>query len=1087
MKRGSGRLIRLFLAGVLALGLAPLPAFGQQPDASGDAAVGAAQTPAGGISFVYLDEEAPEPGGVQSVVVAFADEDAGFASAVLRGSLPDGTPFSVACNRQAEGAALFTLEGLEAGLYTLEAVELAGEGGAALGSQQLVSEEGQPYSFAVAPSADGAFDQDGATAEDVLTYASDGFGDVAAVSSTLLDGTDGIAQAVEEAACAAASAEPSFEAGIMTLSGGDSSALGRASAGTREVVVAIDPGHGGSEPGAVASGLREADLTWEIAQACVARLKELGIKTYVTRAKNECPGLTERVERAVDAGASAFVSIHLNSATASSANGAEVWYPNKSSYRYDIHEQGLELSTAILKKLTALGLTNRGAKVKDATAEDGDEPETYPDNGGVADYYTVINEARRNNIVGIIVEHCFITNNAEALRLRDPQFVKSLGVADAEGIAQSVENGVISPALPKPGENDGSNPKDQWEKRGSTWYRFGPDGKLVVGWADIGGARYHFGEDGAMDTGWRQIDGGWYWFEEWGGMATGWTWVGDRCFYLDPETGRMLSSRNAVVEGTYYAFDASGAWIDGEDGWQYGSGGWYWLEDGTVRTGWLSLWGNWYWLDSQTGVMASGWKQVGGAWYWMDASGAMETGWLHLGSTWYHLAASGAMDEGWLRLNGAWYYLNPGSGAMAEGWRQMGGARYYLNPGSGAMAEGWKLVGGTWYYLDPGSGAMAEGWKRVNGAWYYLNPGSGAMATGWKRVGGTWYLLDGSGAMESGWQHVGGSWYLLGDEGDGSMRTGWQYRDGNWYLLGDAGDGAMKTGWQKVNGKWYLLGEAHDGAMKTGWQKVGSTWYLLGGPGDGAMRIGWQNVAGEWYYLDASGAMATGSRTINGVVRNFGGNGACQNPPAEPALEPLPEEVQDPQPEESLLTIMGPPTASVDQMVQAYMRTNAAYPAEALSRGGAPTVRDFCQIVYDEAVAEGVRPEVVYCQVMHETGNLKFGGDVKIEQYNFAGLGATGGGNPGNSFKDVRTGIRAQVQHLKCYACAEPLNQEKVDPRWWDALRGTAVYVQHLGIQENPNTVRNEDGTIATGRGWATAKNYGYTLANSIKLYFGVE
>ena len=43
------------------------------------------------------------------------------------------------------------------------------------------------------------------------------------------------------------------------------------------------------------------------------------------------------------------------------------------------------------------------------------------------------------------------------------------------------------------------------------------------------------------------------------------------------------------------------------------------------------------------------------------------------------------------------------------------------------------------------------------------------------------------------------------------------------------------------------------------------------------------------------------------------------------------------------------------------------------------------------------------------------------------------------------------------------------------------------GLYVSQQLSRNEDGTIATGRGWATAKNYGYTLANSIKLYFGVE
>ena len=76
----------------------------------------------------------------------------------------------------------------------------------------------------------------------------------------------------------------------------------------------------------------------------------------------------------------------------------------------------------------------------------------------------------------------------------------------------------------------------------------------------------------------------------------------------------------------------------------------------------------------------------------------------------------------------------------------------------------------------------------------------------------------------------------------------------------------------------------------------------------------------------------------------------------------------------------------------------------------------------EEADAEGVRGEVVFEQAMLETGWLQFGGDASAGQFNFSGLGTTGGGVAGNSFPDVRTGIRAQVQHLKAYASSEELN-----------------------------------------------------------------
>ncbi len=45
---------------------------------------------------------------------------------------------------------------------------------------------------------------------------------------------------------------------------------------------------------------------------------------------------------------------------------------------------------------------------------------------------------------------------------------------------------------------------------------------------------------------------------------------------------------------------------------------------------------------------------------------------------------------------------------------------------------------------------------------------------------------------------------------------------------------------------------------------------------------------------------------------------------------------------------------------------------------------------YEEATAEGVRPEVAFAQAMKETGWLQYGGDMQITQYNFAGIGTDG-------------------------------------------------------------------------------------------------
>lgn len=168
--------------------------------------------------------------------------------------------------------------------------------------------------------------------------------------------------------------------------------------------------------------------------------------------------------------------------------------------------------------------------------------------------------------------------------------------------------------------------------------------------------------------------------------------------------------------------------------------------------------------------------------------------------------------------------------------------------------------------------------------------------------------------------------------------------------------------------------------------------------------------------------------------------------------------------------IMGDSRITVSEMVDYFQASGKPYPQEALSKGGAESIEEFCQMYYDEASAEGVRPEVAFVQTMKETGFLQYGGDASIEQFNFAGLGTTGGGVPGNSYPDVQTGIRAQIQHLKAYATAEPLNGECVDDRYEYVKKGAAPYVEWLGQKENPE-----------GLGWATGENYGYDIVRMIR------
>jgi hypothetical protein len=105
---------------------------------------------------------------------------------------------------------------------------------------------------------------------------------------------------------------------------------------------------------------------------------------------------------------------------------------------------------------------------------------------------------------------------------------------------------------------------------------------------------------------------------------------------------------------------------------------------------------------------------------------------------------------------------------------------------------------------------------------------------------------------------------------------------------------------------------------------------------------------------------------------------------------------------------------------------------------------DLPKLYREEATIEGVNYDIAFCQMCLETAFLRFGGDLKPEQNNFAGLGTIGGGAEVASFESARIGVRAQIQHLKAYASLEPLVQEVVDPRFRFVTRGIATSIDQL-------------------------------------------
>ena len=837
-----------------------------------------------------------------------------------------------------------------------------------------------------------------------------------------------------------------------------------------EIVVALDPGHDNRHGGTSGSGLTEQELTLKIAKYAKAELETYnGVKVYMTRTTAACPYpktgtsgacIEKRVQAAAEAGAKIYVSLHLNSGAAS-ANGAEIIIPN-SSWKPQLSTQGKELAEKILNELTAVGLNKRPTPIysKDTTVN-----EKYPD-GSISDYYSVQICAKEAGIPGIIVEHAFLSNANDVNKfLKTEAGLKKLGVADATGIAKYL--GLSKGQWVQVGDKwkyltNGKYVVNQWMNISGETYYFDGNGYRVTGWQTIAGKKYYFMSDGHMHTGWLSFGSRYYYMMPDGHMHTGWLSFGSTYYYLNSEGIRVTGWQ--TIDGKEYYFDQNGVRKDNikKSGWQTINGKKYYFDkNGEYVTGWQTIAGKKYYFMSD-GHMHTGWLSFGSRYYYMMPDGYMHTGWLSFGSTYYYMNDEGLRVTGWQTIAGKKYYFMPDGTRYSNGWLSFGSTYYYMMP-DGHMHTGWLSFGSTYYYLNS-EGIRVTGWQTIAGKEYYFDQNGvrkdNIKRSGWQTINGKKYYFDKNGEYVTGWQTIAGKKYYFMSDGhmhtgwlsfgsryyymmpDGYMHTGWLSFGSTYYYMND--EGLRVTGWQTIAGKKYYF--MPDGTRySNGWLSFGSTYYYM--MPDGHMHTGWLSFGSTYYYLNSNGVRVTGWQTIDGEEYYFDKNGVRQ---------------------EGYL-IEGTSAVTANSLAMYFKRKNGVYPIF-YKNSDAPTIEKFCQIYVEEAKAEGIKVEVAFMQAMVETGWLKFGGAVQISQYNFAGIGALDGGAQGATFKTVREGVRAQIQHLKAYANEKPLNNTQVDPRFHLVKRGSAKYVEWLGQKENPN-----------GYGWATAEDYGYKILRLIK------
>ena len=956
--------------------------------------------------------------------------------------------------------------------------------------------------------------------------------DAAGISVSTLneDGTIEEQNSIEDALDAARTDVLASTPAMMSLD--DDSGISTHAARSGKIVVALDPGHDDRDAGASDYGLHEEALTLKIANYCKEELeKYAGVEVYMTRTSSKCPYpnaspaggcITARANAAAKAGAKIFVSFHLNAWTDPKSNGAEVIIPNY-NWKSDVGAQGRELASKILNELTSLGLCNRGLVCKTGT----DPKYKYPD-GSLEDWFTVQVANKYNGIPGIIVEHAFITNSGDVNNVLNTEAgLKRLGVADATGIANYL--GLSKEKVEWKTVNGKkycyvNNQKITGERQiGGYWYYFDGNGVMQTGFVNLGGKTVYYNSDGQMQYGEQKINNAWYYFDTiTGARITGFYNLPGKTVYYGSD-GQMRYGEQKINNAWYYFDTTTGARVTGF----YNLSGRivYYGADGKMRYGEQKINNAWYCFDTSTGARVTGFYNLSGkiyyygtdgkkrfgeqkindAWYCFDTStGKMVTGFYNLPGKVVYYGADGKMLYGEQKIGSYYYYFDPVFGSMYTGWRTVNKkTKYYQN--NGHCTTGEYQIDNRWYYFDKngimqtgfvqlpgktvyynGSGAMQYGEQKINNAWYYFDMITGKMATGFCELPGKWVYYGSNGKMLYGEQKIGNYYYYF-DPVFGSMYSGWKTVNGKTRYYQSNGQG--KTGEYCENGKWYYFDK--NGVMKKGFVQLPEKTVYYNG--NGVMQYGEQKINNAWYYFDTiTGKMATGFYNLPGKTVYYGADGKMlykeqkignyyyyfdavtgamvKNATINGHYYDNTGKRVEKQQEASHL-IVNNPTTNVAQMVQFYKNTGKTYPAEKLKKGGAESIEKFASIYYEEATAEGVDPAVAWCQSMKETGWLQFGGQVKIEQFNFAGLGATDNGASGADFSKygengVRMGVRAQIQHLKAYAVSglteKNLKYACVDPRFRLVNKGSAKYVEWLGTHENP-----------IGAGWATGVDYG--------------
>ncbi|MBD8519570.1 N-acetylmuramoyl-L-alanine amidase [Lysinibacillus fusiformis] len=174
-------------------------------------------------------------------------------------------------------------------------------------------------------------------------------------------------------------------------------------------VIILDPGHGGKDPGTVKGSVSEKSITLKVSTQVKQLLENAGAKVYMTRTGDTYPSLQDRVDFTQANYGEIFVSVHVNSAANTSAQGTETYYAISTG---DMYQEDIDLATFVNNQIVNnLNMKNRGVKQEQ--------------------YYVI-----RNMVIpSILVELGFLTNTEDHNKMTNDQYVNLF--------AESIYNGIL--------------------------------------------------------------------------------------------------------------------------------------------------------------------------------------------------------------------------------------------------------------------------------------------------------------------------------------------------------------------------------------------------------------------------------------------------------------------------------------------------------------------------------------------------------------------------------------------------------------------------------------------------------------------